>query len=117
MSTCQEKGLPYSPHRAETGGQTDRSRRPRRVGGEQMNARILSVVAACWVVVACSPQAPPPTAAAAATLLPRTSWGDPSLEGTYTNKDEYGTPFERPDELAGKSRNEFGPEAMAALVA
>src|SRR5690606_21657208 len=33
---------------------------------------------------------------------PRTSWGDPLIEGTYTNKDEYGTPLERPDEFAGK---------------
>ena len=65
-------------------------------------------------------------AAAAATLsaqtsssappLPRTSWGDPSIEGTYTNKDEFGTPFERPDELAGKQRREFGPEQMKELM-
>jgi hypothetical protein len=63
-------------------------------------------------------------AAVAATLsaqtgssaIPRTSWGDPSIEGTYTNKDEFGTPFERPDELAGKQRREFGPEQMAELM-
>ncbi len=48
--------------------------------------------------------------------LPRTSWGDPKIEGTYTNKDEFGTPFERPDELAGKQRREFGPEQMAELM-
>ncbi len=39
-----------------------------------------------------------------------------ALEGTYTNKDEFGTPFERPDELAGKNRNEFGPEQLAELM-
>ena len=38
---------------------------------------------------------------AATAKLPRTSWGDPKIEGTYTNKDEFGTPFERPDELVG----------------
>ncbi len=48
--------------------------------------------------------------------LPRTSWGDPNIEGTYTNKDENGTPFERPDELAGKQRREFGPEQMKELM-
>jgi hypothetical protein len=48
--------------------------------------------------------------------LPRTSWGDPRIEGTYTNKDEYGTPFERPAELEGKQRREFGPEQMAELM-
>jgi hypothetical protein len=25
----------------------------------------------------------------------RTPWGDPDLQGTFTNKDEAGTPFER----------------------
>src|SRR5688572_20743025 len=48
--------------------------------------------------------------------LPRTSWGDPRIEGTYTNKDEFGTPFERPAELAGKQRREFGPEQMKQLM-
>jgi hypothetical protein len=61
-----------------------------------------------------------PTALAQTTAgappLPRTSWGDPRIEGTYTNKDEYGTPFERPDELEGKQRREFGPEQMAELM-
>ena len=49
--------------------------------------------------------------------MPRTSWGDPAIEGTYTNKDENGTPFERPDDLAGKLREDFGPAEMAALNA
>jgi hypothetical protein len=49
-------------------------------------------------------------------VVPRTSWGEPALEGTYTNKDEFGTPFERPDDLAGKNRNEFGPEQLAELM-
>ena len=48
--------------------------------------------------------------------LPRTSWGDPRIEGTYTNKDEFGTPFERPAEFEGKQRREFGPEHMAELM-
>jgi hypothetical protein len=51
-----------------------------------------------------------------APKLPRTSWGDPKIEGTYTNKDEFGTPFERPAELEGKQRREFGPEQMAELM-
>jgi hypothetical protein len=50
------------------------------------------------------------------TPLPRTSWGDPRIEGTYTNKDEFGTPFERPAELEGKQRREFGPEQMKELM-
>jgi hypothetical protein len=51
-----------------------------------------------------------------APKLPRTSWGDPRIEGTYTNKDEFGTPFERPAELEGKQRREFGPEQMRELM-
>ena len=45
----------------------------------------------------------------------RTPWGDPDLQGVYTNKDENGTPLERPDEFAGRSLDEFGPEEMAKL--
>ena len=57
-----------------------------------------------------------PLAFAQQHVVPRTSWGEPSLEGTYTNKDEYGTPLERPDDLAGRNRNEFGPEQLAELM-
>ena len=66
---------------------------------------------AAGVAVALTAQAP-----SSAFKLPRTSWGDPNIEGTYTNKDEYGTPFERPAELEGKQRREFGPEQMAELM-
>jgi hypothetical protein len=48
--------------------------------------------------------------------VPRTPWGDPDLQGIYTNKDENNTPFERPPELAGKRLADFGPKEMAALV-
>src|SRR5262245_55434736 len=34
--------------------------------------------------------------------VPRTPWGDPDLQGPYTNPWEVGTPFERPDEVAGR---------------
>src|SRR6516164_11661910 len=47
---------------------------------------------------------------------PHTPWGDPDLQGIYTNKDENNTPFERPAELAGKHLSDFGPAEMAALV-
>jgi hypothetical protein len=58
----------------------------------------------------------PAQSGANAPKVPRTSWGDPKIEGTYTNKDEFGTPFERPDELAGQNRDSFGPAEMAALM-
>jgi hypothetical protein len=46
---------------------------------------------------------------------PRTPWGEPDLQGIYTNKDENNTPFERPPELAGKRMADFGEKEMAAL--
>src|SRR5690606_11434873 len=52
---------------------------------------------------------------AAGWTVPRTSWGDPNLEGIYTNKDENNTPFERPAELAGKRLSDFGEEEMREL--
>jgi len=38
-----------------------------------------------------------------ASSHPRTPWGDPDLQGYYTNKYEYGTPFERPAAFAGRN--------------
>jgi hypothetical protein len=53
--------------------------------------------------------------AAAAYTPARTPWGDPDIQGTYTNKDENGTPMARPRDLAGKSLADYGPKEMAAL--
>jgi hypothetical protein len=38
-------------------------------------------------------------AAAPSAAAPRTPWGDPDLQGTYTNTYENGTPFERSDQF------------------
>src|SRR5437870_1527171 len=35
-------------------------------------------------------------------FTPRTPWGDPDLQGTYTNKYEQSTPLERPEEFVGR---------------
>jgi hypothetical protein len=34
--------------------------------------------------------------------VPRTPWGDPDLQGSFTNSNEYATPLERPDRFAGR---------------
>lgn len=57
------------------------------------------------------------TSVAQTWVAPRTSWGDPDLSGVYSNKDENGTPLERPDEFAGKTLADFGPAEMEALRA
>jgi hypothetical protein len=48
---------------------------------------------------------------------PRTSWGDPDLQGNYTNKYETSTPFERPKEFEGRRMQDVTPQEMAAAVA
>jgi hypothetical protein len=80
-----------------------------------MNTRTLSTLAFATLSLGCAANAAAQTSSGEPPL-PRTSWGDPSIEGTYTNKDEFGTPFERPDDLAGKQRREFGPEQMKELM-
>jgi hypothetical protein len=50
-------------------------------------------------------------------IVPRTPWGDPDLQGTYTNSNEAGIPMERPAELAGKRLEDVTPADLAKLVA
>ena len=59
----------------------------------------VSVAAVC--VASLSAQAPSPKARPYVTS--KTPWGDPDLQGTYTNKDESGSPFERPSQFTGKT--------------
>lgn len=46
----------------------------------------------------------------------RTPWGDPDLQGYYTNKYEYGTPFERPADFAGKRVEDLSQRELAELM-
>ena len=48
---------------------------------------------------------------------PRTPWGDPDLQGVFTSKDEANTPFERPDEWAGRRIEDITPQELAEAVA
>jgi hypothetical protein len=76
------------------------------------------VAATATVVMAAMPSAQQRTVTprdAAKWTAPRTPWGDPDLQGIYTNKDENNTPFERPDDLAGKRIADFGEKEMTAL--
>ena len=52
--------------------------------------------------------------AAASWTAARTPWGDPDLQGTYTNTYEDGTPLERPDQFAGRKLEDVkGAELLA----
>jgi hypothetical protein len=46
---------------------------------------------------------------------PRTPWGDPDLQGYFTNSDESLIPMERPDTITGKSLSDITPEELARL--
>jgi hypothetical protein len=54
---------------------------------------------------------------AAAQGVPRTPWGDPDIQGTYTNSDESGIAMQRPAEFAGKRLEEVTPADMERLIA
>ena len=47
---------------------------------------------------------------------PKTPWGDPDLQGYYTNKYEYGTPFEKPAAFAGRRVDELSAQELADLA-
>jgi hypothetical protein len=51
------------------------------------------------------------------STVPRTPWGDPDLQGYYTNKYEYGTPFERPAAFAGRRLEDVTPRELAEVMA
>jgi len=46
---------------------------------------------------------------------PRTPWGDPDLQGDYTNIYENGTPLERPDQFAGRKLEDIKGEELRAI--
>src|SRR4030088_158764 len=82
---------------------------------------VLSVIVATSVSVGAQAPAPAPNAPARTApksfAPPRTAWGDPDLQGVYTNKDESGIPFERPGQFDGKTIADVGDQELAELVA
>ncbi|MGH9145791.1 MAG: hypothetical protein ACRD1Q_03715, partial [Vicinamibacterales bacterium] len=63
-------------------------------------------------------QAPTPAAKAADTWTPpRTPWGDPDIQGLFTNNEEAGVPFERPRQFGERrfvTDEEFAARAAQA---
>src|SRR5262245_27079858 len=70
-------------------------------------SRFLRVLAASCAVLL--------VAAASFAQAPRTPWGDPDLQGAYTNSDESLIPMERPDSLSGKSLKDVSADELAKL--
>jgi hypothetical protein len=57
-----------------------------------------------------------PLAQSGSWTPPKTPWGDPDLQGIYTNKDEANTPLERPDEFKGRDAEAFSAADLARLA-
>jgi hypothetical protein len=56
-----------------------------------------------------------PAASPHAQSGPRTPWGDPDLQGTYTNTYEQGTPLERPEQFAGRKLEDVSGAELARI--
>jgi hypothetical protein len=54
-------------------------------------------------------------AAGPSYVAPRTAWGAPDLQGTYTNKYEANTPLERPEAFAGRRLEEVSAAELAVI--
>ena len=87
-----------------------------------VGATVLAAGAAWFTVQALHAQsaatpAPAKAVASGAYSAPRTPWGDPDLQGTYTNTSESGIPMERPAEFAGRRVEDVTPAELARLIA
>src|SRR5262245_49407638 len=71
--------------------------------GRSSNAARVALVAALFLVPSgyAAAQTPPPKPAAKAYAPPKTPWGEPHLQGLYSNKTI--TPLERPAQFAGQA--------------
>src|SRR5262245_58233100 len=79
---------------------------------------IAGVVAALVLFTAVGFGQPAPFPFAATSYAaPKTPWGDPDLQGTYTNSDESGIPMERPKEFEGRRLQDVTQAELAKLIA
>ena len=96
-----------------------------------MSKRLVATSALVWAAVVMSTGlvagqqpagvAPQPSAksskqAGTRYVPPRTSWGDPDLQGNFTNKYEQSTPFERPPEFDGRRVEDVRGAELAAIL-
>ena len=49
-------------------------------------------------------------------VAPKTPWGDPDIQGGWTNVDENGIPMEKPNNLAAQSLDEIEDSELADLI-
>jgi hypothetical protein len=68
------------------------------------------------IIISLAIAVPASTLAQHGWTTPRTPWGDPDLQGQYSNKYETSTPFERPKEFEGRHISDVKPDELAAAV-
>jgi hypothetical protein len=85
-----------------------------------MKTRLLALVAVVSTFVGllglvAAAQTATATRPAPAYTPPRTPWGDPDLQGVFTNSNEYATPLERPKEFAGRRVEDLSSDEIARI--
>ena len=84
--------------------------------GTMKTTAALAVLAAALTTCERLLNAQSPSPARPSYSAPRTPWGDPDLQGTYTNSDESGIPMARPAEFAGRTPEQVTPAEAARLA-
>jgi len=81
-----------------------------------MSKRFLALLGVAVAVMAftltAQAQTPAKQAPAKKFAPKRLPWGDPDLQGNFTGKDNMNTPFERPEEFAGRRIEDITPAEM-----
>jgi hypothetical protein len=89
-----------------------------------MTHRVLASVGGLAIVIAAAAlasttaygQAPKASAPAAKKWTPpKTPWGDPDIQGSFSNLSENGTPLERPDQFAGRRLEDIQGEELLKI--
>ena len=86
------------------------------------NCFAVGAVILAVVIASAQAQQPPATRAAAGAVskssyVPaKTPWGDPDIQGGYSNVNENGIPFEKPDALGSKQLGDVDDSELAELV-
>jgi len=80
-----------------------------------MGMRLLALVSGLAVVLATATAAAQATDRRVGEKTGRTPWGDPDLQGNYTNLYEDGTPLERPDEFAGRTLDQVRGDELTRI--
>jgi hypothetical protein len=84
-----------------------------------MSTLSMAIAFAAFMVAPMAAQTPsskPPARGTKAYTPAKTPWGDPDLQGIYTNKDESGIPFERPAQFEGKKLEDVDDSEFSELL-